>query len=70
LAGGNGTVTLPNKPGSIWYFDITGVTLSSHQLVFKCTGGTSVVVTAAALQVGQSGVVIGIPASGVATRFS
>lgn len=43
------TVTLPNTVGGTWYFDFTGVTLSTNSVTFTTGSGTSAVITSALL---------------------
>jgi hypothetical protein len=63
-------VTLPNSTGAVWFFDLTGVALGDFQLTFTTGSGTTAVVTAADLETGQTGVIIGVVASHVVSRFS
>lgn len=64
------TVTLPNKVGAMWYFDLQGVTLGAQTLTFSTGSGTTAAVVAATLVSGQKGVMIGIAASNVVTLYS
>ena len=45
----NCTITLPNKVGGIWYFDLTGVTFGGKTLIFTTGSGTSATVSSIGL---------------------
>lgn len=70
VPGGGESLTLPNIVGSIWFFDLRGVTLTGT-LTFTTGSGTTDAVTAANLTAtGQHGVMVQVTASHVVSRLS
>ena len=68
---GAAALELPNSPGAIWLFDLTGLALNGKVLSFAVPGGsTAASIPGTGLQSGQTGVVVGVSASGVVTRYS
>ena len=62
---GNCNITLPNIVGSIWYFDISGVTLGANSMVFTTGSGTSATIGTTQVVTGLNLLTVAVVASNV-----
>lgn len=63
IPGGDCTITLPNKVGAFFLFDVTGVTFGVNSLVFTTGSGTSATVGATLVVAGKTLLTVAVVAS-------